>query len=405
MESPLDRKEVRETLDRAIDFAKKIGIENHDPYDVKGSRIGMWSYGGKSPLRFVVRKGLNALELLFPLALRQAMRIPKIASHGGVARMAQAYTAYGRLTSNDQYQGKAAELLAWLRENHAHAEVGKAWGLPFDWQMFVRVPANSPIGHTTMGVGNALLDFLKVKKEEWMEQDLVAACEFLANGLMQTTRESGSVVLSYTPLDNSEVMNTNAEIAALLANVGRKYERPEFVALSEKVTRFVIETQNEDGSWNYSAPVSGVRKPDIDHYHTGMILAALMSLADNLDGEVRSEVVSALGRGTEFHLRKHFDDLGRPKMRPDSLYPICSYSAGESILTLQEAKESPHLSSGLRERAQARQEALIRFVVRNMMYRDGCFYYRAWKVKKMRVESLRWAQALICHGLAEYLAE
>lgn len=397
--------QLRESLDLAFRFGQKIGIATYDPFDTKGSKLGMWLYATETGPRRILRKAYNAADLLAPLTLRKLLRLPKKPSHGGVARWAQANLAYARLTQETRYKARAFELLEWLSDHPADAPVGKGWGLPFDWQAFVAVPANTAIGHTTMSVLNAMLDGLAQDAPRQFLKDLDQGAHFLAAGLNQTTRSSGSIALSYTPLDSSQVINTNAEIAALLAKTARILNQPGHLQLAEKLALFTVETQNPDHSWFYSAPDAGEGRQVVDHYHTGMILTALMDLTLEITTpELHQKLTHSLNNGLAFHLLHHFDKEGCPKMRPDTPYPIDSYSAGESLLTLTHVLTHPHIKPELKTEAKTTLANLASYVTSSkMMAPDGCFVYRIWPQKTMRLESLRWAQALVCHGLAEYL--
>lgn len=398
-------RDVRESLDRAFRFGQTLGLATYDPFDTKGCKLGLWLYKDDDAWRKVLRKGFNGLDLLFPIGLRKVLRLPKKPSHGGVARWAQANLVYGQLSGESRYRARAWELLEWLGDRAAKAKVGKGWALPFDWQAFVVVPAGTPIGHTTMGVVNAFLDGAAAGGPGWIWKEVENGCEFLAGGLKRTERSSGSVALSYTPLDSSQVINTNAEIAAVLARVGRLRDRSDWRGLARQVTAFVLETQNEDGSWFYSAPDAGEGRQVVDHYHTGMILTALMELAESFASEELEEpVIEALTKGLKFHLDHHFEESGCPKMRPEAVFPIDSYSAGESLTTLVRTSTCQVIPAELRRRSRERLDSLVSYVMSPaMMDSDGCFVYRIWGRRRMRLESLRWAQALICQGLGEYL--
>jgi hypothetical protein len=334
------------------------------------------------------------IDLFAPLALRRAMRLPKKPSAGGVSRFAQAQLERHRLTGDPASLARARELTAWLSEHPGRAPVGKGWGLPFDWQAFVATPADTAIGHTTMNAVNAFLDLADLTGDEQARSEAEAGCEFLTKGLIQTLRPSGAVALSYTPLDKSQVCNTNAEIAAVLVRAGRLEDQE----LAWRVADFVLEAQNADGSWFYSAPDAGEGRLVVDHYHTGMILCALVELAEH-----RPEhpgLVQSLDRALRFHLDGHFDPDGCPRMRPHARYPIDAYSAGQSLMALTACLESPHVDERLKARCADTLDRLLEYAVTRMMARDGCFYYRKWKLSTMRLESLRCAQSLLCHALA-----
>jgi hypothetical protein len=337
-----------------------------------------------------VRKALHAADLLAPKASRRLLGLRPTPSAGGVARWLQANLAAARLGLDAGSQAEG--LVQWLAEDARPGPVGHGWGLPFDWQAFVVVPAGTPIGHTTMAVVNALMDAAGAGWEApsgVVEQGL----DFLAGGLNQTVRPSGTVALSYTPLDRSQVVNTNAEIGAALLRGGRAADRP----LAEALLRFAVEAQNQDGSWFYSAPDAGEGRQVVDNYHTGMILTALMSAAGAVPG-----LAAALERGWRFHLDSHFERDGCPRMRPHTRWPVDAYSAGESLSALIEGSRCDALPSAMRDECAETADRLVGYIVREMAYPDGGFVYRNWHGRKMRLDSLRWADALLCQGLAEY---
>lgn len=381
--------EARRCLDRAFSLCRRRGLATWDPFDIKGSRLAMWTY--RARWRAPLRKALWAADLLAPKLARRALGLRPAPSAGGVAHWLQAVLAHEELGAEDWHLGLLEQAVAWLVQDARPGPAGHGWGLPFDWQAFVEVPAGTPIGHTTMAVLNALLDLRgRLAVPDRLVED---GLEFLAHGLNQTERPSGSVALSYTPLDRSQVVNTNAEIAALLLRAGRAGD----AELARRILAFVGEAQNPDGSWCYSAPDAGEGRQVVDNYHTAMILDALTAACPNVP-----EVCRALTKGWEFHLAHHFEEDGCPRMRPHTRWPVDAYSAGQSLLALVRAQSCPALGPDLAGRCAATADRLAAYVVRRMAYPDGGFVYRRWPLKAMRLDSLRWADALLCHALAEY---
>lgn|GEM_PF-4360165 len=385
---------VRACLDRSVAFTERLGLETYDPFDIKSTELAVWSYKKKNHWRKAVRSALYGLELFFPIGIRKFMNIPKKESSGGTARWAQANMALYQLTSEDRFLKRARELLQRLVENPGTSKAGMGWGVPFVWQAyFETVPTNTAVSHTSQSCGNALLDYHDLTGEQWAFEAAEKCADFFVKGLNQTVRPSGAVALSYTHLDTSQVINASAEAAAFLHRCGRPSDQP----LVWKVARFLCETQNADGSWYYSAPGSVEGSNPIDSYHTGMNLNGLLVLASN------PECLAALESGLKFHMDNHFEEDGCPKMRPDNMYPIDSHSAGESILVLFKAVNDPRIKTTLREQSSIVLDRLVQYTVDNLTYPDGGFVYRRYKGRTMRLDSLRWSQAMLCHGLAGFL--
>lgn len=382
------------TLVKALSYADSLGLETYDPFDTKGSPVILWSFKKRSLFRALVRKAVYGFELFAPFALRRLLKIKKVATAGGVGRLAQAHIATHKLDGGVSHLEKAGTLLKWLLEHPGDAPHGLGWGVPFAWSTFFGdVPAGTAVSHTTQACGHAFLDYFDVTGEKWALEAAHGCCVFLTQSLKQVPRPSGNVALSYTPFDASQVINISAESAAFLRRAGR----PEDQELVSRLAGFVVECQAEDGSFPYSAQDSVEGENPIDHYHTGMVLNGLLVLSD--DPGCRD----AFERGVKFHLENHFLDNGCPKMRPSATYPVDAYSAGESLLLFGAVLRRKDVGDELSQAVFERMIGLVGFVLHFMSYPDGGFVYRMYKGRNLRLNSLRWAQALLCHGLAEYL--
>lgn len=388
----LERAEI--ALARSMAYAASLGLATFDPFDTKGSSTIVWTFEKATPLRKAVRSAVYAVELLAPFTLRRMMGIPKKITAGGVGRLAQAHMARYRISADGKDLTAAEDLLKWLLEHPGQAPKGLGWGVPFEWSTyFGDVPANTAVSHTTQACGHAFLDFHDLTGQSWAIDAAHSCCSFVAESLNQTIRASGAVALSYTPSDSSQVVNISAEGAAFLLRAGRPADQP----LVWKLGQFVAECQADDGSFPYSAPGSVDGANPIDHYHTGMVLSGLNALSSD------PKIQASLERGLSFHLHQHFLENGCPRMRPSATYPVDSYSAGESILVLTSILRSQSVNPALLQESKSTLDKLVAFTLDNLAYPDGGFVYRQFKGKKLRLNSLRWSQALLCHALAEYV--
>jgi len=400
----LESEEVALVLTRALAYVNKSGIETYDPNDLKGTSVVLWSYQSRSPIRLLTRYTIYGLGFLFPFQVRRLLRVSPLPTSGGVAQLACGYIEASHLVEDSTWLMKAKDLLNWLEINQASAQVGEGWGFPFAWQSVVVVPARTPIGHTTMTVGNAFWYYYKATEDQWALAHAVKACEFLVHGLNVTTEASGAIALSYTPLDHSQVINTCADISSLLLRVGKQTSSPEFIDSSLKLLRFIIENQNEDGSWFYHSKSSVGGESPIDAYHTGMILSALIDISILLDSddELYENVTFCLKRGLEFYIENLFNADGSPVTYLGRFYPVDIYSCGQAILTLVEVSRLDQLDPELMSSCRLLLDRVVTWTARNMLGEDGCFYYRKYRYYTLRLRSLRWAQGLMCWALARY---
>lgn len=323
------------------------------------------------------------------------MGISKKPSAGGVARWAQANLSRHRSTGSPEALERAKELLQWLLAHPGKAAEGKGWGVPFVWQTyFGTVPADTAVAHTTQSAGHAFLDLHDLTGEPWALEAAHDCAHFLTTCLNPTERPDGSVALSYTPLDHSQVINTCAEVAGFLHRCARPVDQP----FAQKIAAFVCATQSEDGSWPYSAPDSVTGPNPVDHYHTGMVLSGLQELLGD------PKCLTAAETGLAFHLDRHFESNGCPRMRPTALLPIDSYSAGESLVVLTSYAKEPRISPELRHRCSETLYRLADYTVKHLGDGKGRFIYRRYAKRTMWLDSLRWSQAILSQGLTEYAA-
>lgn len=386
---------VSDALNRALEFVEATGVETYDPNDLKGDPrlMALHKRGaiGKLGIKFIY-----GVSFLFPIRIRKALGVRQQPMAGGIAQLATGYLLLG--------QDKKAEAhLDWLKANSSPTESGVGWGWPFAWQSGVAtVPPNTPIGHTTMTVGNAFLRHYKATDDLESLQIAVKACEFLVNGLHRTKLESGGIAVSYTPLDKSQCVNSNADVASLLIRVGQAAGKDEFVDLGLEIATFAISAQNPDGSWNYLAGVKSGSGSIIDNYHMAMTLTAMQEIAwATLD----DRAASAFAKGLPFYLDHLFAPDGRPHFATDRPWPVDIYSCAQGLITLSDAIADPHLSSELRTRCKKTRERLLHYTLSKMQDRDGSFIYRRYAVGPMRLKSLRWAQGLMIWALAQIQSE
>ena len=385
-------------LHQGVDYVKKHGLYSYDVNDIKGLNFIVKTY--KSKLGMLPRYGVLATDLVFPKTFRKLFKVEKMITAGGIGIYLNATCNYYKLTNNQSDLDRAEELVMWLKENASKTDNGLGWGFPFDWQSVSFVPKHSPIGHTTMTCVNGLLNYYSLNQTEEVKDLILKSCEFFTKDLYLTKRPSGSYALSYTTYDQSQVINTNADIAAVLMRVGYMFDNAGYIEFAKHLFDFVIENQNEDGSWGYyanDAVVTAVNS--VDNYHTGMVLSALNDAIEVLtEDSLKKQYMTVLEKGTDFYLKKLFSPDGWPYLTPEGHYPIDSYSCGQSIFTLC----TLHVEDKkMAERVNNMLDKVVKFVITKMQNNDGSFVTKKYQFVNYNIGSLRWSQAMICLALTE----
>jgi hypothetical protein len=373
------------SLSAALAFAERQGLESYDPYDFKGSPILMRTHRMGQAGR-ALRTVIYGFAFLAPVLTRRLLGVKPTASPGGVAHLCSAYCELFRLRGKVEHLTRAKELGKWLIDHPGRSEIGLGWGLPFSWQSYKVIPANSAIGHSTMTVGNALSSLEELDGSPEWRLCLDQACVFLTKGLNRRAFPDGSLCLSYTPLDQSQCINSNADIATLLLRCGLRWGREDLTEEARRIFQFVVANQQPDGSWFYLATDAAKGGSIIDGYHTGMILSALCEARDL--GE--EWVGPALERGGEFYVDRLFV-MGKCRFATDREEPLDAYAVAQGILTLTDLGAVSTLN------------AVLGNSLPKILEKDGSVLYRRYRVGAIRLKSLRWAQALTIWSLARLL--
>jgi hypothetical protein len=170
---------------------------------------------------------------------------------------------------------------------------------------------------------------------------------------------------------------------------------PEYEAAAQPNLRFVLDSQNADGSWPYA--VDG-RRNFIDHFHTCFVLKALLKI-EQLTG--RSDFGSAVESGLKYYVECLFDDDGIP--RPFAKAPrlivykreLYDYAEGINLASLA-CGRSPALADRL--------TTTVEDVLARWQREDGSFRSRQLLLGWDNVPMHRWAQAQLFRSLCGMLA-
>jgi hypothetical protein len=389
----------------ALAFAEGHGFDTYDISDVKGTKIVLWTYAKGTLLARLMRLAIFGGLYVAPVRFRKLLGVKVSRYPHASAMLASAYIELSQLTSEELWALRARSLLEWLTRNRAESSVGECWGASFPWYSYGgATPTTVGNAHGTVWVANAFFSHHQATRNHWSLEHAIRACDFLLYGLNSSERPSGSLAISYTVLDRSQCINVNADSASILIRLGNAIARQEYCDAARKMVRFVIETQNPDGSWYYDEPVPGVpRLPFIDGFHTGMVLSALTQIVPELqDMGLQKECKSVLDKGLTFYLKNLFTADGRPFYALKKIYPIDPYACGQGIVTLIDVCQCHAVDPHLRRESEALLHNLADQTLRLMLDSDGSFFTARYRFRIFRLKSLRWAQAVLALAFTRY---
>lgn len=402
---PLLATSPREVLNetyKCLAFIEKQGIPSADPFDIKAKPLVGWTLRKPSLLRRTVRGVIYGVAALAPKAIRRAWRIKPVVTSEGIAVLADTYREIFELTGEERYLVKSLDLVQWLFEHQAVAPTGTGWGLPFTWYSYEIVPADTANAHTTAVCADILMNFVPYLGENTIVGVIKEVIKFLTEGLFRTYESEQKACFSYTPFDRSCVINTNVDIALVLLRAHSMFSfSNQIKILGEKLIRLAIDDQQQDGAWGYVASFGGP-PTDIDNYHTGMILRALARTSSFVEGDLGQRLARSLQKGVDFYMSQLFDQSGAPKFSPHKKYPVDIFSCAQALLTIPELLGNESVVARHRDLHVLLQKVLS-FTVNRMKRPSGEFYYRDYHWIRLRLGSLRWAQAPTCLGLLRSL--
>lgn len=372
---------------------KYIEQENYrgwDPYDALSSPLFKLPFFKSNKL---IRFGAQQLVKRFPFNLRPILLIPKGFNPVTLGLMLQGYTVIyeseKKISRKDETLKRIDYLLGQLERVQSKGFSGTCWGYDFDWEArHTKILAFKPTVVATGFITNALYICHSITGNEKAKEMLKSSTQFVLKDLNRIY-DSGNNKLfcfSYSPFDTQVVFNASMKGARILTQVYSITREKGLLEEAKNAIEFVVNKQNENGSWYYSMAKSG---KFIDNYHTGYILDCLdeyriHSKDSSYDENIRT--------GFEYYLT-NFMEKGIPKFYNNKTYPIDCTSAAQSILTLTRF--------GRRDRALE----VADFMINNMQNKDGYFYFRNYGSKINKTSFMRWSNAWMFAALSRLLVD
>jgi hypothetical protein len=362
------------------------------------------SLGGRAKALYYRRKAVGTLavapmifsEAFVPTARRlfhQPMRFPIADAH-----YAMGFAFLYESTGDAAYLRRARHFLRALERSRSPKCRDHGWGYPFDWVTSSgTIPRDTPFITSTPYAYEAFLQVFRIdRRREWrsvLESIVRHVCLDIRDIPLSATASS----CGYSPDDTrGGVVNASAYRAFLLTSASQVFEREEYWSIAERNLAFVLESQNQDGSWPYA--VDGARG-FVDHFHTCFVMKALAKI-HTLTGH--EGCLEALERGVRFYLANLFDDDGLP--RPFAVAPRLTVYRRE----LYDCAEAINLCLLLRDRfpeCATRLEIVVAGILKDWIKPDGSFRSRRLLLGWDNVPMHRWAQSQMFRSLAFYYRE
>jgi hypothetical protein len=393
--SALPLPEIRGTLERFVHWLERYGEASWDHQSYFAGPVGRRAkalYYRQRLLGTLAVAPMIVSEAFVPSARRlfwRPQRFPIADAH-----YAMGFAFLSRALDDSSHYRRAVHFLDELEQARAPGFERHGWGYPFDWETRNgTMKAHTPFITTLPYAYEAFRDVYAIDKDERWRRVMRSIAEHALLDYREVPTATGAASCGYTPdpHDPGGVVNASAYRAGLLAMAGIDFSEPRYSEAADRNVRFVLETQNADGSWYYS--VDGARD-FVDHFHTCFVLKGLVKV-EALTGH--RGCTEAIERGVGYYVRHLFDERGLPK--PFSRAPRLTVYRHE----LYDYAECVNLGALLRGRFEALDTILLT-VVNDLLARwrkaDGSFRSRRLFLGWDNVPMHRWAQSQVFRALA-----
>jgi hypothetical protein len=407
-ESSVTADELLKSVNQFCSWLRRSGNISYDPYDLFGTTYGRWArqlYYDKHPLGTALNAPLILMEILAP-GLR-SLFVDKERFATADAQLALAFINLQQMagcenrasleTDEHSHLLQARKLAEALLSQSISGYSGQCWGYPFDWQNVNGLMAkDTPHITATPYCYEAFAKLFDLTGDMSYLDVARSVSVFVDQDLNDTPTGVDSAAGSYTPYDQSKVVNASAYRAFILFDAARRFNNDSYFEKAWKNLRFILQAQQQDGSWLYA--IDNPPEAFIDHFHTCFVLKNLYKI----NYELRSEDVrEALHRGYSYYRKALFAGNGMPRSFAISprlqIVRLEMYNMAEAInlgsLLKDEIPEAFTLAQWLAAR-----------LVRQYQVPAGYWVTRVYFGGiRHTVPFMRWPQSQIFHALTNLL--
>ena len=398
MNREVDRDAVLNCLMAFCRWLDAAGFESYDPYDIWGTKYGLFSR------RLYYRVPLVGIPLIAPLLLMEMIHpslrsvlVKKERFASADAQLALAFLNLYKVSENELYLDRAVRLGADLLRTSLPGYSGHCWGYPFDWQNASGLwRKNTPFITSTPYCYEAFVGLGEASGEAKYFDVAKSIARFVHDDLNDTPTSPRAAAASYSPLVHDKVINASAYRAFVLFDAAHRFALTQYLEKAEKNLQFVLEEQRSNGSWLYAAGTE--TESFIDHFHTCFVLKNLFKINQHLRN---AEVRQALTNGYAYYRKALFHPDGMPRYFARSprtqIVRVETYNLAEAItLGVLLGNEFPAAIGVPRD--------LAGRLCREFQLPDGHFVTRVYRGGiRHTTPFLRWPQAQVFYALTSLL--
>ena len=383
---------LQSTVLRFVGWLDRYGETSYDHQSFFASDLGRSTkalYYKRPLLGTLAVAPIIFSEAFFPSARRLFWKRQRFAIAD--AHYAMGFAFLSQVLHEEQYYRRAVHFLEILKQTRSPGYGHYCWGYPFDWETRQgTIQKGTPLITTVPYAYEAFLKVYQIDRNQGWLEIMQSIADHALHDYHDFTVSENASSCSYHPGpgDMGGVINASAYRAYLLTRAGVDFSQNGYQKAAERNLNFVLESQNDDGSWYYS---TDGKRDFVDHFHTCFILKALAKIED-LTGN--SQCTKAIESGVDYYIKHLFDNEGLPK--PFSRRPRLTVYRRE----LYDYAECINIATLLQGRFRALDNVLSRVINLTAWQKpDGSFRSRQLLVSWDNTPMHRWAQSQLFRSL------
>jgi len=389
---------LKQMIDNFERWIERTGYESYDPYDIWGTKYGIFArhvyYNSQlKGLPFVAP--ILFMDTFFPSLRKLFLTKERFATAD--AQLLLSFLNLYQISDDEKYLQKSKALADDLLKISIPGYSGYCWGYPFDWQNSGALwKKSTPYITATPYCFEAFLRLYKTTNEKKYLDIALSIVKFVDEDLHDTKTSETASAGSYSPIDNSKVVNASAYRAMVLIEAANITEIEELKNKALRNINFILENQNSDGSWLYG--IGDDKSAFIDHFHTCFVLKNLYKANKLLKSD---QIKKSIKIGYNYYRKNLFDTDDNPisfAIKPRfQIVKLEMYNFAEAItlgaLLKEEIPDSLELANKLAVRLK-----------RHYQLKDGHFISKIYKGGiKQTMPFLRWPQSQLFYSITNLL--
>ncbi|MFW5879259.1 MAG: hypothetical protein ACOCUV_00385 [bacterium] len=342
---------------------------------------------------------LLQLNKYSPMNIRKLLKVKKGIDLKGMALFAQSYVTLYNLTGEDKYLVEMKKAIRFIKEKTLQEKYEyDCWASHYYPYITLGKSTLSRDVPDIIGTGQSIIALIKsynITKDSVEKDMAISAAEFMVEDLFQN--EQYLPFFAYSKTDDKPkhiTLNASAQAMEALCAVLSVEGDTKYQSVCEKAAQTLIETQNDDGSWDYSVYKDGTKKRTQLDFHQGYVIDGLLAFVPYSNN--KADLMECLKKASDYYQNVQFRKDGRSYFRYPVPYPIDIHNQAQGIITFSKLSELDNDYAAFAKQ-------IICWTINNMQDDSGYFYYQTWPLITNKIPHMRWGQAWMMLAMSTYL--